>query len=102
MEIDKILNEITKLINAITNLGQHDWFDYIQLVFVILGVGISAWAIWMAKRIPEKIAYNQDKIALFDKRFKSFDVLQRYIALADLLKGNQGNDNYNSMVIVVF
>lgn len=72
MEIEKIINELTKLINAITKLGQHDWFDYIQLSFAILGVGISAWAVWMAKRIPEKIAYNQDKIALFDKRMKYY------------------------------
>ncbi len=62
----------------------------------------SIVAVIVAIVIPIIIAYKQNKIALFDKRFKSFDVLQRYIALADLLKDNQGNDNYNSAVIVVF
>jgi len=72
VEMEKIYDEITKLINAITSIGQPNWFDYLQLFFVFLSVGISVWAVWMAKRVPEKIADNQDKIALFDKRIRYY------------------------------
>ncbi len=105
MDIERIFDETTKLINAITNLGQPNWFDYFQLFFVILGVSISAWAVWMAKRVPEKIAGNQDKIALFDKRFAAYSILQKYTIYASIIKKIQDsapNDIYLDMFITVF
>ena len=101
MEIDKILNEITNLINTITSLGQRDWFDYIQLVFAILGMGISAWAVWMTKRVPEKIASNQDKITLFDKRFQAYEILEKHIWCSQLLK-DSSNNSYKDLIAFVF
>lgn len=102
MEIEKIFNELTKLINAITKLGQLDWFDYIQLTFAILGVGISAWAVWMAKRIPEKIAYNQDKIALFDKRFNAYNAFQTIETFVDLIKNEERVEEYRKILVMIF
>lgn len=80
MGIEKNFNEITKLINVIRSLGQHDWFDYIHLLFAILGVLISAFAVWTAINIPKKIANNQDKIALFDKRIRYYYACQTIIS----------------------
>ena len=105
MDVEIIFDEITKLINAITSLGQPNWFDYIQLIFVILGVGISAWAVWMAKRVPEKIADNQDKIALFDKRFAAYNILQKYTIYASIIKRIQNSaphEFYLDMFVTVF
>ena len=72
MEIEKIFSEIKKLINVISNLGQPNWLDYVQLVLTALGVGISIWAVKTAASIPKEIAYRQDKVALFDKRIRYY------------------------------
>ena len=105
MDIEKIFDEITKLIVAIKGIGQPDWFDYVQLFFVILGVGISVCAVWMAKKVPEKIADNQDKIALFDKRFSAYNILQKYTIYASIIQKIQNSAPcrvYLDMFVTVF
>ena len=89
------------MINAITSLGQPNWFDYIQLSFVILGVLISAWAVWIAKKIPKEIAHKQDNIALFDKRFQAYEILEKYVWCSQLLKG-PSNNSYKDLIVFVF
>ena len=62
----------------------------------------SIVAVIVAVVIPIIIAYKQNKIALFDKRFKSYDILNKYIGLANILKNNQCVDSCNDAVVVVF
>lgn len=59
----------------------------------------------MAKRVPEKIAGNQDKIALFDKRFAAYSILQKYTIYASIIKKIQDSvpsDIYLDMFVTVF
>lgn len=47
---------------------------------------ISGVAIWFAVSIPKRIAQEQNKIALFEKRFSSYIVFLKYTSFADMLQ----------------
>ena len=102
MELERIFDEITKLINAINNLGYPNWLDYVQVIATIISVIISALAVIMAVRIPKKIAEKQDKIALFNKRFDSFSSLQKCLAFAELIKTINKVDDYQVAALYFF
>lgn len=57
-----------ELIKAVQELGKPGCLDYIQLVATVISVIISALAVYYAVKVPKKIADEQNKIALFEKR----------------------------------
>ena len=59
-----------ELINVIQDLGKISWFEYIQLVATFVSILISGFAVFYAVKVPEKIAGEQNKIALFEKRYE--------------------------------
>lgn len=58
-----------ELISAIQQLGQPGCIDYIQMIATVVSVVISGVALFYAISVPKKIASEQNKIALFEKRF---------------------------------
>ena len=46
------------------------------VIVAVLSAGASVGAIWAAIRVPQKIADRQDKIALFEKRYKCYIAVQ--------------------------
>lgn len=46
------------------------------VIVAVLSAGASVGAIWTAIRVPQKIADKQDKIALFEKRYKCYIAVQ--------------------------
>lgn len=47
---------------------------------------ISGVAIWFAAFVPMRIAQEQNKIALFEKRFVSYSVFLKYISFAKMIE----------------
>lgn len=66
------------LTNAILDLGKNNWLEYVQLFATVVSIIISGLAVYYAVNIPKKIADQQNKIALFEKRHNT------YVKLADL------------------
>ena len=90
------------LTDAITALNCPNWLDYIQLVASIVSIIISAMAVIMAVRVPKKIADKQDKIALFGKRFASYEVFLIYEAFAWQVEQMEGINNYKKLFVNIF
>ena len=61
-------------------------WDAISSVAAWAGVFASVLAIIFAIRVPKKIAEEQNKIALFEKRFQCFQLLERFIKLAEYIE----------------
>ena len=61
----------------------------------------SIIAIIVTIAIPIIIAHKQNKIALFDKRFKLYEIFQKYDSYLSLIKNNK-DGSYIDMFIVVF
>ncbi|MBQ6864693.1 MAG: hypothetical protein IJO14_10710 [Clostridia bacterium] len=59
-----------ELIKVIQELGKLSWMDYVQLVLTVVTIIISALALFYAIRVPKKIAEEQNRIALFEKRYE--------------------------------
>ena len=51
-----------------------------------VSAAISGVAIWFAASVPKHIAQEQNKIALFEKRFTSYSVFLKYISFAEMLR----------------
>ena len=66
-----------ELIKAIKELGNLSWIDYVQLGLTIVTIIISALALFYAIRVPKKIAEEQNRIALFEKRYEAFQFFER-------------------------
>lgn len=63
--------ELLELINAVEILGKPTWFDYVSILISLLAVGIAVY-------IPVRVANEQNKIALFDKRVEVYMQLNNY------------------------
>lgn len=48
----------------------------------VVGVAASFIAIWYAIKVPKTIAEQQDKIALFEKRYECYTLIQNFLALS--------------------
>ena len=72
--------------------------------------GCAAWATVVASfiatfyaiRVPKKIADEQNKISLFEKRFESFSAFQRYEAFANQLKDTTELNKYKKAFLTCF
>lgn len=60
------------IVIALENLGKHTYLDYFSVV-------LSGVAIYFAIQIPNKIAYQQNKIALFEKRLTLYKEVERFL-----------------------
>lgn len=58
---------------------------WVSIVVAFAGVIASFVAVWFAIRVPEKIAYQQNKISLFEKRYKVYEMLECCMTLAESL-----------------
>lgn len=70
-----------ELVNSIRELGNLSWLDYVQLGLTVVTIIISALALFYAIRIPKKIAEEQNRIALFEKRYEAFQLFERAAAV---------------------
>ena len=66
-----------ELIEVIQGLKQPGCIDYIQLGSAIVSVIASIIAVFVAIRVPKTIAENQNKIALFEKRYELFQFYRK-------------------------
>lgn len=61
------------------------------IVVAFAGVIASFAAVWFAIRVPQKIAEQQDKISLFEKRYSCYEVIQNLLASASQMETLQKN-----------
>ena len=66
-----------ELIEVIQGLKQLGCIDYIQLGSAIVSVIASIIAVFVAIRVLKTIAENQNKIALFEKRYELFQFYRK-------------------------
>lgn len=76
----RVQNEIRKLTfritNAIKSHAKPRKYDWIVLIVSCFSIVFSASAIFVAVHIPKQIAEQQNKIALFEKRFAVYHELK--------------------------
>ena len=66
-----------ELIEVIQGLKQPGCIDYIQLGSAIVSVIASIISVLVAIGVPKTIAENQNKIALFEKRYELFQFYRK-------------------------
>lgn len=64
---------------------EDDWVA-IDAVGGLASAVISGVAIWFAVFVPKRIAQEQNKIALFEKRFSSYSVFLKYTSFAEAIR----------------
>lgn len=94
--------EYKDLIDAISSLGDPNWLDYVQMITTCISIIISAIAVVMAVKVPKRIAEEQKKIDLFDKRFDAYSSFQKYEAFAIMLEGTNDVDDYKKFFVHIF
>ena len=95
-----------ELIKAIQELGNLSWIDYIQLGLAFITIIISALALFYAIKVPKRIAEDQNRIALFDKRYEeiknnAFFDKQKYIADIDWYKLIKESKEINNSLTIL-
>ena len=76
-------------------------WDAVSAVAAWAGVFASVFAIIFAIRVPKKIAEEQNKIALFEKRFQCFQLLERFIKLAEHIEKAGISENLSVIVFLI-
>lgn len=90
------------LIRAIQDLGQYTFEDYILFGANVISVIISAFALFAAIRVPKKIAENQNKIALFEKRYECFQFFEKCYLFGKTLKSNENRNDMKKDCLILF
>lgn len=80
---------------------ENSW-DAISAFAAWAGVGASLGAIWAAIQIPKKIAEEQNKITLFEKRYTFYETLYKCMDAVDMLKKVDNNEVAQRYVIITF
>lgn len=65
---------------------ENDW-DAVAAFGSWVSAIISGVAIWFAVSVPKRIADEQNRIALFERRFESYSVFLKYTSLAKSIRG---------------
>ena len=91
-----------ELIKAIQELGNLSWIDYVQLGLTIVTILISALALFYAIRVPKKIAEEQNKIALFDKRYEVFQLFERCVSFNKALQKSETEEEMRKDCMLLF
>ncbi len=76
---------MNEIVEAINKLGEISWMDYVQLGATVLSIIISALAVFYAIKVPKKIAEEQNKITLFEKRYEIFHFYELCFDFCDRL-----------------
>lgn len=74
---------------------ENSW-NAVSAVATCVGVLASFIAIWFAIQVPKKIAEQQNKIALFEKRFNFYQALMKCISLGESLKNLKQPINFEN------
>lgn len=74
------------IVYAIQNTTKSGWIDWVSVVISLIGVVLSFVAIIVAARVPIKIAKQQDKIGLFEKRYECYTVIQKILVISEQIK----------------
>lgn len=74
--------------NAISAFG-----TWASVIVSAVGVMASFVAIWYAIRVPKEIAYQQDKIALFEKRYEAYSSILTLEVFSNALDSEMFNDD---------
>lgn len=103
------MKEGTELIKAaeiiaqsITDALMPTKIEYISLVISAIGIIFSGIAILTAVLVPKRIAKQQNKIALFEKRFEFYDILCRCISFSTMIRNIQTNREIRMFFIASF
>lgn len=67
----------------------------------IVSVVVSFLAIWFAIQVPKQIAKQQDKIALFEKRYQLYMILATWKYLAEQIVSSASNNNEARVIFSV-
>ena len=78
----ELLQALDSIANSIDALAQPRFIDWLAVVIAFFSIAISGIAV----QVPKKIAYRQDKIALFEKRYECYVVIQDLLTFADQIK----------------
>lgn len=82
----ELVQEIHNIANSIDALAQPRFIDWLAVILSAFSIAVSGIAIWFAVQVPKKIAEQQDKISLFDKRFDTYCIMTTCIAFGKSLK----------------
>ena len=77
-------------------------WDVVSAFAAWAGVFTSFIAIWFAIQVPKKIAENQNKIALFEKRYECFQFFEKCYVFGKNLKNNKDINNMRQDCLFLF
>ena len=97
-----MVEAIKEVSKSIVDVSQPRYLDYVQIVISIISVVVSGVAIWFAISVPKKIAENQNRISLFEKRFEFYDQLCLCISFSRMIKNIQTHEEIVKFFIATF
>lgn len=99
----ELIQALAAIKNSIDAAAQPRFIDWIAIVMSGLSVIVSGIAIWFAVQVPRKIADRQDKIALFEKRYELYSLLNGWRYLSEqIIAFAMTNNDARSFFIVLY
>lgn len=93
----ELIQAIDSIANNIDALAQPRFIDWLAVVLSVFSIAVSGAAILFAVRVADK----QNKIALFEKRYKIFQLHESCKIFSELLKSLENKNDLNSNDIQV-
>ena len=80
---------------------ENSW-NAVSAVATWVGVVASFIAIWFAIRVPKKIAQQENKIALFEKRYAVYAILKRCVSFSLSIKETHNSSDIHKIFVAIF
>ncbi|WP_409967182.1 hypothetical protein RFF05_11220 [Bengtsoniella intestinalis] len=76
--------------------------ENVYYIFSILGVFATVSAVYVAIKIPQKIADRQEKIALFEKRRAVYEDIEHFLFVSDILRFASYEKQFGNIKPMIF
>lgn len=77
----EMIQALQTIADNIQATSQPGWVECLSIVISSISVVVSGIAIWFAIRVPKQIAEQQNKIALFERRYDCFQFFEECFIL---------------------
>lgn len=97
----ELIQALAAIKDSIDAVAQPRFIDWLTVAMSFVSIVVSGITIWFAVQVPRKIADRQDKIALFEKRFKCYMSIQDVIYFSTCANNETTVDGMKCWFILV-
>ena len=98
----EMIQTLQTIADNIQAASQPGVIEYLSIVISFISVVVSGFAIWFAVQVPNKIAEEQNRIAIFEKRYSVYREIYRCHTFGFIAQFTENSDEVRKAFLTSF